>query len=45
LGQVEKAIEYYKQSLLIFEEIKSPYAEKVRKWLAELETKDGVQFK
>jgi hypothetical protein len=40
---VEKAIEYYKQSLLIFEEIKSPYAEQVRKWLSKLKAKDEVR--
>ncbi|MGD9216231.1 MAG: tetratricopeptide repeat protein, partial [Desulfobacteraceae bacterium] len=36
LGQYDKAIEHYNQSLLIFEKIKSPNAEKVRKMLAEL---------
>jgi len=33
---VEKAREYLAASLSIFEEIKSPSAELVRKWLAEL---------
>ena len=37
LGQYNKAIEYYSQALATFEEIKSPYAEQVRKVLAELE--------
>jgi tetratricopeptide (TPR) repeat protein len=37
LGQYEKAIKYYTQSLAIFEDIKSPYAELTRVRIAELE--------
>jgi tetratricopeptide (TPR) repeat protein len=37
LGQVQRAQECLQQSLKIFEEIKSPYADLVRNWLAELE--------
>jgi len=37
LGQVDKARQYLLQALLILEEVKSPDADKVRKWLEELE--------
>jgi tetratricopeptide (TPR) repeat protein len=37
LGQVEQAREYLEQALHIFEEIKSPHADLVRKWLDELD--------
>jgi len=33
LGQIEKAIKYYQETLKIFEEIKSPNADVVRGWL------------
>ena len=39
LGEVEKAIEYLSKSLVIFEEIKSPNANRVRKLLDELTSK------
>jgi hypothetical protein len=35
--RVERAKEYLQQSLAIFEEIKSPYAEQARRLLAELD--------
>ena len=41
LGQVEKARPMLAQSLAIFEEIQSPSAELVRKWLAELDADGG----
>ena len=37
LGQTAQAREYLQQALAIFEAIKSPYADRVREWLAELE--------
>ena len=37
LGQMEKAIVYLRQSLAVFEEIKSPNADLMRKWLEELD--------
>lgn len=40
LSQFKKARAYYNQSILIFEEIKSPYAEQVRDLLADLEADD-----
>lgn len=36
LGQIEHARQYLEQSLIIFEEIKSPKADKVRRLLSEL---------
>lgn len=36
LGRVEEAIDHYQRSLTIFEEIKSPSAETVRQWLADV---------
>ena len=41
LGQVEKARPMLTQSLAIFEDIQSPTAELVRKWLAELDADGG----
>jgi tetratricopeptide (TPR) repeat protein len=37
LGQTERARQYLKQSLTIFEKVRSPSADYVRQWLAELE--------
>ena len=37
LGRVEKVKQCFQDALLIFEEIKSPTAEQVRRWLADLE--------
>ena len=37
LGQVEKAVDYLKQSLAIFEEIKSPNTEWARQLLSDIE--------
>ena len=37
LGQPDKAHAYLQQALAIFEDIKSPYADRVRKWLAALD--------
>jgi hypothetical protein len=37
LGQTERARQYLKQALAIFEKIRSPSANFVRDWLAELE--------
>ena len=37
LGQVKKAVDYLKQSLAIFEEIKSPNAEWARQLLSDIE--------
>jgi tetratricopeptide (TPR) repeat protein len=37
LGEARRAIEYLEQALAIFEEIESPYAERVRRWLADLQ--------
>jgi tetratricopeptide (TPR) repeat protein len=39
IGEVEKAVEYLRQALKIFEEIKSPYADLVRKKLNDLTSK------
>ncbi|MCK5229149.1 MAG: hypothetical protein KAR13_02725 [Desulfobulbaceae bacterium] len=39
LGQQDKAIQHLKQAFLIFEEIKSPYAERTRQKLAKLEAR------
>jgi tetratricopeptide (TPR) repeat protein len=39
LGQIERARQYLKQALAIFEKIRSPSADYVREWLAELEEK------
>jgi len=39
LGKVEMATEHLKQALVIFEEIKSPNADRVRQWLEELTSK------
>ena len=36
LGRVDEAIDHFQQAIHIFEEIKSPNAETVRQWLAEL---------
>jgi tetratricopeptide (TPR) repeat protein len=36
LGQTDKAIDYYEQYISILEEFKSPNADAVRQWLAEL---------
>lgn len=37
LGQTERAKQYLKQALAIFEKIRSPSADYIRQWLAELE--------
>ncbi|MCK6629104.1 MAG: tetratricopeptide repeat protein [Anaerolineae bacterium] len=37
LGQTERAMQYLKQALAIFEKVRSPSADYVRQWLAELE--------
>lgn len=37
LGQTERAKQYLKQALAIFEKVRSPSADYVRQWLAELE--------
>lgn len=37
LGQTERARQYLKQALAIFEKIRSPSADYIREWLAELE--------
>ena len=41
LGQVEQAIDYYQQALVIFEAIGSPNADLVGGWLRELEGRSG----
>lgn len=40
LGESRKAIDYAKSALAIFEQIESPHAEKVRKWLEEWQGDD-----
>ena len=38
LSEPRKAIEFYEQALKIFEDIEDPNAEKVKRWLQELES-------